>query len=418
MKDLFKKIIIERQEWLDSIEIINRDISIEYHANYSFTGLRRAGKSYVLYQMIKRIISTQQIKKILFINFEDERLLEVNSNHLQLILEAYYELFTFKPIIFLDEIQNVQNWQKFVRRLVDMGLQVYITGSNAQMLSHEIATTLGGRFINKEISTLSFQEFLRFKDIDFTKLSKFKKERFEIMSAYDEYLIFGGFPELIKFKNKREFLSSVYQKLFYGDIISRYNIANATMLKLILKKLAESVNNETSVNRIKNIIKSIGLKVGNNTVFEYLSYLEHSYLIGSVSNYHKKISEKESNKKYYFMDNGILSLFLIDQNTKLLENQIYLQLRRKNYDMYFLKHQTEVDFYIPEENLLIQVSYDISDTETFKRETKALRKAMKHFQIDEGLIITKDASSLSTETLDVNEGKLFIKSAWEWLLEI
>jgi predicted AAA+ superfamily ATPase len=413
MKELFKKIILERQEWFNSVDLVERDVSIEEFANYAFTGLRRAGKSYMLYQIIKQVSQKHGLEEILFINFEDERLLEVSSDDLQYITEAYYELFSHKPILFLDEIQNVSNWQKFVRRLTDSNYRVYITGSNAQMLSHEIASTLGGRFINKEILPLSFPEYLKFCGISFTQNFKYKNERFQIIRAYEDFLVFGGFPELVKFKNKREFLSSVYQKLFYGDIIARYKISNATMLKLILKKLAESVNNETSVNRIKNIIKSIGLKVGSNTVYDYLSYLEHSFMIGSVQNYFQKISEKESNKKYYFMDTGLLSLFLVDQDTKLLENQIYIQLRRKGYKLFFLKKLTEVDFYVPEQELLIQVSYDISKPDTFKRETKALEKAMKYFDINQSWIITKNQSNI----IEVNSGKINVVPAWQWLLE-
>jgi len=172
-----------------------------------------------------------------------------------LILDAYYELFELEPIIFLDEIQNVTHWQKFVRRLADDGRRVYVTGSNAEMLSHEIATTLGGRFINKEILPLSFQEYLSFKEVSVSSKSKYNSERYQIIKEYEEYLHFGGFPELIQMIDKREFLSSVYQKLFYGDLIARYKIASVVTLKLMVKKLAESVNNETSVNRIKNLIK-------------------------------------------------------------------------------------------------------------------------------------------------------------------
>jgi predicted AAA+ superfamily ATPase len=303
---------------------------------------------------------------LLLINFEDERLLEVTHHDMQHILDAYYELFESEPIIFFDEIQNVPHWQKFVRRLADEGRRIYVTGSNAEMLSHEIATTLGGRFINKEILPLSFHEYLSFKDIQVTSKTKYSSERYKIIKEYGEYLHFGGFPELMQMKDKREFLSSVYQKLFYGDLIARYKVSNVVTLKLMVKKLAESVNNETSVNRIKNLIKSTGVSIGSNTLFDYLNYLESSYLIAAISNYHSKFTEKETHKKYYFLDTGILGLFLTDQPTKLLENQIYIELRRRGEIPYFLKRKTEVDFYIPENQELIQVSYSISDPETAK----------------------------------------------------
>lgn len=411
MKELFKKIIINRQDWLKSIQITKRDISIENEANYAFTGLRRAGKSYFLYQIIQQNFDNDY-DQVLMINFEDERLMELTHADLHLILEAYSELYDKKPVLFLDEIQNIPMWQKFVRRLTDDGLRVYVTGSNAEMLSYEIATTLGGRFINQEILPLSFSEYLRFKSIDFSKKSKYSDDRFTIKKAFEEYLQFGGFPELIKLNRKRDFLSSVYQKLFYGDLIARYKVTNANVLKLLVKKLAESVNNETSVNRIKNLIKSTGATIGSNTLFDYLNYLEHSFMIGSISNFHSKFSEKETNKKYYFLDNGILGLFLFDQDTKLLENQVYIELRRRGYQPYFIKRKTEVDFYVPEENLLIQVSYSIQDPETAKREIQALTTAMKEMNIAEGYIITYDEES----EISIPEGKIQVIPAWQWML--
>ena len=413
MKDVFKKIIIDKQEWIKSLELIERAYSIEPKANYVFTGLRRAGKSFFLYQIIQQNFKENNFENILMINFEDERLLEVKAENLQELIDAYYELYPTQPIIFLDEIQNIAHWQKFVRRLADEGLQVYVTGSNAEMLSAEIATTLGGRFVNKEILPLSFSEYLKFKSFNYNKRVKYSRSKFELLQHFSDYLKFGGFPELISFQNKKEFLSSVYQKLFYGDLIARYNIANSTLLKLLVKKMAESVNNETSINRIKNLIKSTGVSIGNNTLFDYLGYLESSYMIGSISNFNSKFTEKETNKKYYFLDNGILNLFLIDQDTKLLENQVYIQLRRLGYSIYFLKRNHEVDFYVPEKEWLIQVPYSISDNETLKREVKSLTLSMKELSIQKAYIISyNEEKTISTEWGDIE-----VIPLWLWLLE-
>lgn len=414
MKDIFKKIIVERQEWLKNIRLIKREITFENEANYAFTGLRRAGKSYYLYQIIQEKFNKENYERLLFINFEDERLLELTHHDFQYILDAYFELFEWMPIIFLDEIQNVPHWQKFVRRLADEGRRIFVTGSNAEMLSHEIASTLGGRFINKEILPLSFREYLSFKELSVTSKTKYSSERYKIIKEYEEYLHFGGFPELLQMNDKREFLSSVYQKLFYGDLIARYKVSNVVTLKLMVKKLAESVNNETSINRIKNLIKSTGVSIGNNTLFDYLNYLESSFLIASITNFHNKFTEKETNKKYYFLDNGILGLFLIDQPTKLLENQIYIELRRRGEHPYFLKRKTEVDFYIPEKGMLIQVSYSIKNPETLEREVIGLRSAMKAFGITNSWIITYD----ETKELEVQEGIINVVPAWQWLLAI
>jgi uncharacterized protein len=414
MKDILKKMIVEKQEWLKKIKLHKREIPIEAFANYVFIGLRRAGKSYFLYQLIQEKCTTEAYERILFINFEDERLLEISHLDLQLILEAYYEMYETEPIIFLDEIQNVPHWQKFVRRLADEGKKVYVTGSNAEMLSSEIATTLGGRFVNKEILPLSFQEYLHFKEIKVSQKILFSSERYNIIKEFETYMHYGGFPELIKIANKKEFLSSVYQKLFYGDLIARYKINNVFVLKLLVKKLAESVNNETSVNRIKNLIKSTGVSIGNNTLFEYLGYLEASYLIASISNYHDKFSEKETIKKYYFMDSGILGLFLTDQPTKLLENLVYIALRRQGEKIYFLKRKTEIDFYLPEKSQLIQVSHSIAQLETATRELNALKKAMKELNLSKAWIITFDEQ----KEILLEEGIIYVVPAWQWLLNL
>lgn len=413
MREIFKEIIIQRQDWLRKINLQVRKIDLEVHANYVFTGLRRAGKTYYLYQIIQNFVKKNNYDAILFINFEDERLIGMSHLHFNEILVAYKELYTLQPILFLDEVQNIENWQKFARRLADDGYRVYITGSNADMLSSEIASTLGGRYISKEILPLSFPEYLSFQKLTFSAHALYSDERFELKKQYLEYLQYGGFPELLNLDNKRDYLSSVYQKLFYGDLIARYKISNPNLLKFLIKKLAESVNNETSVNRIKNLIKSTGVSIGSNTLFDYLNHLEASYLIAPITNYYSKFVEKETNKKYYFLDTGILMLFLHDQDTKLLENQIYIELRRRGYSPYFLKNKLEVDFYVPEVNLLIQVSYSISDLETRKREIKALDVAMKSLGISESRIITID----ERETIETEHGVIRVVPAFEWLRE-
>jgi predicted AAA+ superfamily ATPase len=413
MREIFKQIIVQRQDWLRKIDLHVRKVDLEVNANYVFTGLRRAGKTFYLYQIIQSFVKKNNYDNILFINFEDERL--IGMNHLQFneILEAYKELYDLQPTLFLDEIQNIEHWQKFARRLADDGYRVYVTGSNAEMLSSEIASTLGGRYVNKEILPLSFSEFLSFQNKKFSPNAIYSDERIELKKQYLTYLEYGGFPELLNLDNKRDYLSSVYQKLFYGDLIARYKISNPNLLKFLIKKLAESVNNETSVNRIKNLIKSTGISIGSNTLFDYLNYLESSYLIAPINNYYSKFVEKETNKKYYFLDTGILMLFLNDQDTKLLENQIYIELRRRGFTPYFLKSKLEVDFYVPEENLLIQVSYTISDPETRKREIKALESAMKSLQISESWIITID----ERETIETDQGTIRVIPAFEWLLK-
>jgi len=316
-KDVLKKIIIQNQSRLRNLKVISRSIEIEEHGNYVFVGLRRAGKTYLFYQVIK---AQYHIDEVLFVNFEDERLIEFSYKELDLLLEAYSELYKKKPVLFLDEIHNIKNWETFVRRLADNDYKVLITGSNAKMLSSDISTTLGGRFFNIEVFPLSFIEFLKFNKLELEQNFEYSNQLIKIKELFAIYLHYGGLPELIKFKNKREYLSNIYQKLFYGDIIARYNISNPKALKLLVKKLAESVNSETSINRIKNMIKSVGVPIGSSTLFEYIDYLRESFIINGITNYANKFVERETKKKYYFSDTGLLALFLIDQDTKLLEN--------------------------------------------------------------------------------------------------
>lgn len=409
-KELIKQVIIQNQDRLRSLKIVPRAMDIEQNGNYVFVGLRRIGKTYFLYQIIK---AHYKIEDILFINFEDERLIEFSYKELDLLLEAYAELYKNKPLLFLDEIHNIKNWEKFVRRLADNDYKVMVTGSNAKMLSADISTILGGRFFNITVNPLSFNEFLKFNAMVLKENFEYSDQVFKIKDLYATYLQYGGLPEISNYINKREYLSGIYQKLFYGDIIARYKISNPQALKLLVKKLAESVNNETSVNRIKNLIKSIGVPIGNSTIFEYIHYLTESFMIHDISNFANKFVARETKKKYYFADTGLLGLFLIDQDTKLLENQIYIELKRRyKEDIYYFKRNLEVDFYLPQQKLLIQVSYNIDEEETRKREIKALLLAMRELNINQGFIITYDTE----DQLEVEDKIINVIPAWKWLL--
>lgn len=411
-KAIIKNIIVKNQERLIKLTINKRKFVIEKQANYVITGPRRAGKTYLLYQIIQSYYNEHTIHKVLYINFEDERLIELDHHHLNSIIESYQELYTNQPHLFFDEIQNIPNWEKFARRLADEGYKIVITGSNSNMLSRQIATTLGGRFIIKEILPLSFKEYLQFNKVTLKPNFEYSSQLVSVKKHFNDYFMYGGFPEVIKFEDKRMYLSNLFQKLFYGDIIARYSVKNEKALQLVVKKIAESVNNETSVNRIKNLVKSIGIPVGTSTIFEYLKYLDESYLLVSTENYVHKFVERETKKKYYFIDNGILMLFLNNQDTKLLENLVFLELKRRYATIYFYKRNLETDFYIPEEKLLIQVSYSISDMEIEKREVKSLLKSNEELSCDQKIIITFD----SEKQIQTNHITIDVIPIWKWLL--
>ena len=413
-KDIFKQIIIENQEFISSVTLINRELFIEEHGNYVFVGSRRAGKTYTMFQIMKQMITNGlSVESILYINFEDERLLELKPEELSLVTDAYKELFNRQPIIFLDEVQSVSGWEKFARRLADQAYRIFVTGSNAQMLSNEIATTLGGRFLIQEIYPFSFNEYLHANGLLLLDNWEFSLQRFEVRRLFDDYFHFGGFPEILKFKEKRILLNNLYQKIFFGDLITRYKIRNDFAMKLIVKKMAESIHDEMSFRRVKNIIQSTGIKIGTSTVIEYLLFLEETWLMFSIQNYLSKINDRESQKKFYFIDNGILSLFLLRPETILLENIVAIALYRRFKDQFFyLRGQNEVDFYIPQERCLIQVAYNLTLSDTKVREENALVKNYPGVEVNRRMIITMDTEKV----YEVDNCKIEVIPVWKWLV--
>jgi len=414
-KDLIKLLIAEYQREVVNVHLIERDYEMEDGLNYVFVGLRRAGKSYLMFRQIQKLLKNgHSIDEILYFNFEDDRLATLNTADLDLIKTCYEEMYDHKPLFFLDEIQIVPNWEKFARRLADQNYRVYITGSNAKMLSSEIATTLGGRYMIQNVYPFSFKELLTSAGIDIHDKNTIFRFRTEISKAFEVYFRFGGLPEAVKVENKREWLSNLYQKVFFGDLISRYQIRNDFALRVLIKKLSESVKQPSSFNRLANVVSASGKKISTDTVIDYLGYLKESWLIFPIENFAAKLADKESNKKYYFIDNGILNLFLLEPQTSLLENLVAIQLRRLyREDVYFYHNGVEVDFYVPEKQLAVQACYNLNDTETTrKREVNALLQFAKYTEIKKMLIITKDEENIISE----NGMEIEVIPIWKWLL--
>jgi len=280
------------------------------------------------------------------------------------------------------------------------------------MLSSEIATTLGGRYIIQDVYPYSFQEFLGSMNIDLTDRNLIYRFHTGIEKAFENYFRFGGLPELTQVSDKRAWLSSLYQKIFLGDLMTRYQIRNDFALRVLIRKLAESVKQPTSFNRLANIVSSAGKKVSTDTVIDYLGYLKESWLVFPVENICAKLAEKESNKKYYFSDNGILNLFLTDPSASLLENQTAIQLRRMYHDdVYYYYHGIEVDFFVPKENLAVQVCYSLQDPDTRKREINAFLKMNRRMDVKKMIIITKDEE----ETISEQGINIEVIPCWKWL---
>ena len=413
--ELLKKILVTNRAIITGIEYVERDIQLEENLNYVFVGLRQAGKSYLMYQRIHQLLKNgHSINEIVYINMDDERLIGMTSNDLDLILQAHYQLNDCTPILFLDEIQNVENWEKFDRRLANEKYRVYITGSNAKMLSSEVATTLGGRYTIQEVYPYSFKEYLKAKNIALEKNWEYNtKTSNAVFRVFADYFVYGGFPESVNILQKRAWLSSLYQKIFLGDLIARYKVRNDFSLKLLAKKISESIKQPSSFTRLANIVSSAGQKVQTSTIIEYIKYMEDTWLLLSVSNFAAKFAEKESAKKYYFRDNGILNLFLTDPETSLLENRVAIELKKRYGDeVYFYNKTVEVDFYVPEKEWLIQVAYSIAEEETREREISALLKVAKHLNAKRLAIITYNEE----ETIIVNDINIEVIPLWKWLL--
>jgi len=413
-KSTIKQIILRQQELISQIQLIERDFPFEPATNYVLVGIRRAGKSFLLYQYIKQLIKEgHSIEEFLFINFEDERINEIKKEELNIIIECYRELYAHKPIIFLDEIQNVEGWEHFARRLADEKYHVLITGSNAKMLSREIASTLGGRYMLKEVYPFRFDEFLKFKNFDIPNNIDFSPRKSDVVRLMNEYLHNGGLSECFNMIDKRGWHQSLYDKILLSDIIIRNNIRNERSIRMLVRKLADSIEQPTAIKRLQNILQGDGTKISRDTISDYLEYLNGAFLTFSISNHTDSLSDKATIKKHYFYDNGILNLFIINPETKLLENQVAIKLYSQYGDrlLYYNKN-VEVDFYVPEAKRLTQVSYSIANAETRDREVGAIVKTANFLKADKLEIVTfNEEDSITVGNLTIN-----VVPLWKWLL--
>ena len=386
--ETLKRIIFDQHQVIKGAVIIDRNIVLEKNVNYVLVGLRRAGKTTLLYKRALELINEGvDWNQIIYINFDDERLLEFAANDFDDILLVAEELSNKKHYFYFDEIQNIDGWEKFAIRIANQGYKVDITGSNAKMLSKEVEARLGGRYISKEIMTYSFDEFLRANKAN--KEGYSVKEIGQINSLLNDYFVNGGFPESVSFKNKREYVSNVYQKVLYNDIIVHNNIRNENGVKLMIKKIAESVKQELSFTKIQKIITGIGYKISKDIVIDYCGYCKDAFLLFTIENYYASFLDKNSNPKYYFMDNGILNLFLDNKRSSLLENIVALHLYRTHKDClyYFKGNKADIDFYLSELNTAIQVAYSIDEKDAYDRKVNNLIAFAKANQSKSNLII-------------------------------
>jgi len=418
--ETLREVMLENRAEVMMHTVIPRNINLDNFDRQVLVGVRRAGKSYIIYGRIQQLIAKGHgWDEIVYLNFEDERLAGMTVEDLNKILEVHGQLSDKRPMLFLDEIQSIDGWEKFARRIADNKYKVVITGSNAKMLSTDVASALGGRYITHDVFPLSFDEYLRINGIDPESelLTATTADRSMLMRHFEEYFLFGGFPECATLQAKRDYLMSLYQKIFLGDIAARNKIENLFALRVLFRKMAESVKQPISFSRATNIVVSTGTKIGKATVINYLGYASDAYLLLTVPNIADTLTDRVTNPKYYFIDNGIISLLAMDIRTSLLENLVALSLLRKygtKDAVYHYNHGIEVDFVIPDEGTAIQVCYTMNDSEgTFERETSALVKLQDRIKTKRNIIVTFEDEGI------IEKGGLKIEAvpAWKFILQ-
>ncbi|MDD2451116.1 MAG: ATP-binding protein [Sulfurovum sp.] len=424
MKELFQRVIMDFIE-KEIRGIFSREYHIPLHSKkiVSLIGVRRSGKSSILFDLIQKLRVDTPRENILYLNFEDDRFFPLRLEHLDAILEGYFELFPAKRdekiYLFLDEVQVVEGWELYVRRIYDtLNIAIFITGSSAKLLSTEIATSLRGRTITFEIFPFSFKEYLAFKGIE-VNLHSSKSLSF-IKNAFESYLIDGGFAETINEESfiARKILSDYLELIVFKDIAERHNIANTSLLKHLNKYCFTNIATLVSFTKLYNEFRSQGFKVSKDTIFNYMAYLEEAYALFTVPVFRNSIKEEQRNpKKIYAIDNGFKKIYdyaIGEDKSKLYENIVFLYLRRQSKNIYYYKGVQEVDFYarLDDKEMLVNVSYEIKDEKTRQREVNGLLEAMDYFKLDKAYLITKDEKS----EIALEEKRIFVIPLYEWML--
>ncbi len=425
MKHILKTIIKDfHSKPLPSFKPRQLKVPLDLGKIITIIGPRRAGKTWYFFQLMAGLEELEfKRQQFLYLNFEDERL-ELEANYDQ-IIDAYLELYPAQKLdeiyIFFDEIQELPGWEKYVRRLYDtVTKKIFLTGSNAKMLSKEIATSLRGRSLSFEIMPLSFCEYLLFQDIDpedrYSTINRAK-----IQSSFEEYLIWGGYPELVKIETrfKPDVLQEYFNVMLYRDLMDRYEVRDASVLKYLIKRLIGSFTKEFSVNKLYNDLKSRGFKIGKDSIYRLIDQIFSIYMVTCVEKYDPSVVKREmSNRKIYLYDNGFASATnysFSEDRGKLLENLVFIRLRASTEEIYFLKNGYECDFVVfprAAKPILVQVT-EMLNQDNLSREIKGLEKARKKIKNGRSLLIARDI----TVPLDMLPEWIEIKTVTDWLLE-
>ncbi|MGD9778612.1 ATP-binding protein, partial [Methanomethylovorans sp.] len=393
-REKLKTLLKEQNDQIKDVrELVKREMLDEIKEKRSdliviVSGLRRAGKSTLMNEIRK-----DHLHESYFVNFDDERLFDFTIADFQLMQELLTELYGEKNIYFFDEIQNIQGWERFVRRLHDNGKKVYVTGSNASMLSREMGTHLTGRHLSYSLYPYSFKEFLHFKKYELPIPEVLTTtEKSTIKRHFNEYIDVGGIPEFVKNRDEL-YVKTLYENILYRDIITRYNLKDEKALKTTVFFAASNIAKEISYN---NIRKLTGLSSAT-TIKEYFEYLENSYLAYLLPRFSTSLKvQVYSNKKVYFTDTAIariLGFRTSEDYGRILENTVFMELKRESKEVYYHKENKECDFVIRDGYNIteaIQVTQSLENTDTRKRELDGMLDAMKAYKLKEGLILTDD----------------------------
>ncbi|MFH1438999.1 MAG: ATP-binding protein [Candidatus Woesearchaeota archaeon] len=412
---------------------IDRDVNINTSNKIqTIIGARRVGKTYLFYGKINKLNSLNISKKyMLYLNFESPVLNDISYKEIKDIIELYFSLFpkiiTKKFYMFIDEPQTIEKWEFAIREIYDnYNCHIFITGSSSKLLSKEIATSLRGRSISTLLLPLSFKEFLRFKGFNYDINAINTIHKANILNYLDEYILFGGYPEIVLENDKNEklkILKDYFDLTIYKDIIERYNIKNTNLIKTLMNFLTNCISKEFSLNNFYLTLKSKGIKISKNTLYEYFSMLEDSFFVFPIRKFDYSVkNENLSIPKIYLDDVGFLNLFSIQDYGKRMENMVFLEILRKkhkrpllNLNYWKSKDGKEIDFVVSEAKKikeLIQVCYDISEPNTKKREFDSIITAMEYFKLNKGIIITKDYENEEK----INEKTIEYIPIWKWML--
>lgn len=370
-------------------------------------GIRRSGKTYFLFQTMRELLSQRiSIDHLLYLNFEDDRLVPIDQKKMGEMIDALYtlqpELHDHRCYLFLDEVQNVEGWPLVVRRLLDTkDIEIYITGSSAKLLSKEIATSLRGRSISIEIQPYNFQEYLASREISLPSKPFGKKVLDQYRAHLLEFFQKGGFPgvQALTSHERLETLQNYVEVVVFRDIVERHKVSNIKLLKYFVNVLLKNVGTRFSINKLYKDITSQGYKIAKDTLYNYLEHLEDAFLIYKVPIFTESLRTLETTpKKIYAVDNGLINAntFNLSLNLgKLLENQVYLDLRRQNKEIFYFNTSDgyEVDFITKDKEghyEMIQVVWDQTDSSTFEREERALKSAEKELGIKGRIIDWED----------------------------